>query len=103
MVRGPLRTVLWILGTLGAIWVVLWLIGLPAMGGMMGENGMMGDGVVAGDMTDGGPGMMAMMGAMAVQALGMLGLAGIFVYLMVDTLSGRGQQEHRAPTQEPGR
>lgn len=103
MVRGPLRTVLWVLGTLGVIWVVLWLVGLPAMGGMMGENGMTGGGLSGGGMMNGGTSMMAMMGAMAVQVLGMLGLAGIFVYLVVDTLSGRGEQEHRAPTQEPGR
>lgn len=77
MVRGPLRTVLWVLGGPGVIWAVLWLIGLPAMGGMMG--------------------------AMVVQTLGMLGLAGVFVFLMVDTLSGRGEQERRAPTLEPGR
>jgi hypothetical protein len=98
MVRGPLRTVLWVLGTLGVIWVVLWLVGLPAMGGMMGGNGMtMGGG-------GSGVGMGAMMGAMLVQTLGMLGLAGIFVYLLVDTLRVRRAGKDRpGPPDEPGR
>lgn len=102
MVKGPLRVVLWVLGALGIVWVILWVLALPAMGGMMGENGMMGGGMGGGAMMDGG--MMAMMGAMVVQTLGMLGLAGIFVYLVVDTLRGRREGEDRpAPTEAPGR
>lgn len=98
MVKGPLRTVLWMLGGLGMIWLVLWLLGLSAMGGMMGEDGMMGGGMPGGGMMDGG--MTAMMGAMLVQTFGMLGLAGIFVYLVVDTLRGRGRGGRPGPGEE---
>ncbi len=88
MVSGPLRTVLWVLGALGVLWVLVWLVSIPTMGGMMGggpgEGGMMGG---EGAMTGGR--MLPMSGLMVTQTLGMLGLAGIFAYLVVDTLRGR--------------
>lgn len=93
MVRGPLRIVLWILGAVGMLWLILWLIALPGMGGMMGEGGMMGAGMMDRGRMDGGMmggGMMVVMvGGMALQLVGMLGLAGIFVYLVIDGLRGR--------------
>lgn len=98
MVRGPMRVVLWILGTVGMLWLILGLISLPAMGSMMGGSGEMGGGMMGGgtggEQMMGGDGMMSagamtMMGAMLLQLVGMLGLVGIFVYLVVDSVRGR--------------
>lgn len=94
MVTGPLRVVLWILGSLGMLWLVLWLVSIAimdgAVGGWMAGNGMAGG---AGMMNGGGMVMdgafVSMMGAMFAQFVGMIGLAGIFVYLLVDTARGR--------------
>lgn len=98
MVKGPLRTVLWVLGAIGVLWVLFWLLALPSMGDMMQGGGMMAGGM------GGGLGMMSMMGAMTLQFLGMLGLAGIFVYLVVDTLGGDGaERERAAASEETGR
>lgn len=48
--------------------------------------------------------MLPMTGAMVVQTVGMLGLAGIFVYLVVDALRGRGSAGGRPEgAQESGR
>lgn len=87
MVTGPMRVVLWVLGTLGILWLILWLVALPGMADMMGGSGMMGGGMNREGMMGGG--MMAMMGAMFLQFAGMLGLAGIFVYLVTDSVRGR--------------
>ncbi|MGH7458148.1 MAG: hypothetical protein ACREKN_03555 [Longimicrobiaceae bacterium] len=98
MVTGPLRVVLWILGGLGVLWLLLGLATIPVMGrmmanggmmngGMMGDGGMMQDGMMGG-MTGMG-GMMTMMGMMIVQFIAMLGLTGVFVYLVVDSLRNR--------------
>lgn len=86
MVTGKLRSVLWILGSLGVAWLILALASLPAMGRMMAGGGMMRDGMMNGG-TMGG--MMSMMGVMAVQLVAMLGLVGVFVYLLVDVLRNR--------------
>lgn len=92
MVTGKLRTVLWILGSLGVAWLILGLASLPAMGRMMAGGGMMEDGGMMRDgMMNGGMmgGMMSMMGVMAVQLVAMLGLVGVFVYLVVGVLRNR--------------
>lgn len=88
MVTGKLRSVLWILGSLGVAWLILALASLPAMGRMMGGGGMMNGGMMNGGMVGMG-GMMSMMATMAVQLIAMLGLVGVFVYLVVDVLRNR--------------
>lgn len=99
MVTGPLRTVLWILGGLAIVWAVAGLAMLPSMGRMM-EGGMMGGGMMQGGMGEEtmccGGGMMGMMGFMALQTISMLGLAGIFIYLVVDAIRRR-RASHYAP------
>ncbi len=95
MIKG-LRTTLWILSSLAVLWTVLALIGLFRMGGMMG-GGMMGGGMMGGGMM-GDSGMMGgmrgggMMGGgwmagmvlhMTLTWLVMLGLTGVFIYLVV--------------------
>ena len=125
MVRGPLRVVLWILGGVGMLWLILWVIALPGMIDMMGQGGMMGgmgpggpvggNGPDPGGPMDGGPmggwmgstGMVAMAGGVLLQFVGMLGLAGIFVYLVIDTVRGEpsgrdgGRAGSGAATGEP--
>lgn len=86
MARGMLRTVLWILGGAAALWLALGLWMMPGMSRMMRAGAMM-DGPMMG-----GGGMMAMMVMMAAQWLAMLGLAGIFLYLIVDALRERGRR-----------
>lgn len=94
MVTGPLRAVLWILGSLGMLWLALWLVSTAIMGGAIG-GWMAGNGVAGGDGMMDGSGMVMngaffpMMGAMFAQFVGMTGLAGIFVYLVVDALRAR--------------
>ena len=55
-------------------------------GATMGE-GMMGDGIMMGM-----GGMMSIMVMMAAQSLATLGLLGVFLYLIVDALGGRGRR-----------
>jgi uncharacterized membrane protein len=88
MVNGSLRTVLWVLGGVAVVWLVLALAMLPAMGRMMGEGGMMRGGMMGG-------GMMGMMGMMAAQFIAMLGLVGIFIYLVVDSIRDRAARNAR--------
>jgi uncharacterized membrane protein len=89
MVTGPLRAVLWLLGALAAVWMLLSALALPLMGRMM-DGGMMTGGM--GGAGPGGPmmgGMMTMplmMVAMGAGFLALLGLVGVFVYLIVDSL-----------------
>jgi len=89
MVTGPLRVILWILGSIGVLWLIVGLGSLAYMGRMMGDdspmNGM--DGSMMGG--EGMLGMMSMMGTMVFQLIGMLGLVGIFVYLVIDTARRR--------------
>lgn len=93
MVTGPLRVVLWVLGSIAVLWLVLGLMSLGGMVGMMGGDcPTMGPGSATGTM--GGLQMTSMMGAMGLQVVGMLGLVGIFIYLVVDSLRRR-----RAPEQ----
>lgn len=93
MVTGTLRVVLWVLGGLALIWLVLGLAAIPSMARMMGPGGMMHGGMMEGGMMEGGMmmggGMMGMMGMMALQTIAMLGLVGIFIYLVVDSLRHR--------------
>jgi uncharacterized membrane protein len=92
MVTGTLRAVLWFLGALGVLWLLLGLLMLPIMSRMMGGGGMM----MNGGMMDGGMigmgGMMTMMSLMAVQFIAMLGLIGIFIYLIVDSFRDRSRR-----------
>lgn len=89
MVTGPLRVILWILGSIGALWLIVGLTSLPYMGRMMGDDAST-DGMDGGMMGgEGMLGMMSMMGTMALQLIGMLGLVGIFVYLVIDTVRAR--------------
>lgn len=88
MVSGPLRAVLWVLGGLSVVWLLSGLAMLPAMGRMMGGGGMMRGGMMEGGMMGMG-GMAAMMGMMVAQFVAMLGLVGIFVYLVVDSARRR--------------
>lgn len=85
MVSGTLRVVLWILGGLAVLWLILGLAMLPTMGRMMGMDGMMDGGMMGMAMGS----MMTMMGLMAAQFLAMLGLVGIFAYLLVDSVRNR--------------
>ena len=94
MVTGPLRLVLWILGGLAVAWLVLGLAMLPAMARMMG-GGMMSEGMMGSGMMQGGMGQgMAccggsMMGMMALQTIPMLGLVGVFGYLVINSIRRR--------------
>lgn len=92
MVTGTLRTVLWVLGGLAVVWAVACLAMLLSMGRMM-DGGMMGGGGMQGPMVGEGMmgmgGMMSMMTMMAAQVLAMLGLLGVFIYLVVDTMRRR--------------
>jgi hypothetical protein len=94
VVAGFLRGVLWLLGGIAVLWLVLGLAMLPAMGRMM-DGGMMQGGMM-------GPGMMqrgmdggmiccggGMMGIMALQTIAMLGLVGVFIYLVIDSIRRR--------------
>ena len=87
MVGGPLRVALWILSSLAVLWLVLTLAMLPAMGRMM-SGGMMEGGMMGAGMMQGG-----MMGMMAIQGIVLLGLIGIFFYLVVDSLRSRRGHE----------
>jgi len=78
MTRG-LRATLWILSSLAVLWTIIALVGLATMGhggmmggGVMGESGMMRGGWMGG-----------MMLHMTLTWVVMLGLVGVFVYLLV--------------------
>lgn len=106
MVTGKLRTVLWGLGGLASLWLLLGLVCLVALlatGGMMQGTGMgMGgmEGTQGTEMDVGMDGpqgmglgwMITMMGMMAAALIALLGLVGVFVYLVVDTLRKRRDQ-----------
>jgi uncharacterized membrane protein len=79
-----LRTALWMLSSLAVLWTALAVIGLLGMGAMM-HGGMMGT-QEPGGTTDGmmGGGMMGgMMLYMGLTWIIMLGLVGVFIYLIV--------------------
>lgn len=79
-----LRTALWILSSLAVLWTTLAVIGLVGMGAMM-HGGMMGarepggttTGMLGGSMMDG------MMLYMGLTWIVMLGLVGVFIYLII--------------------
>jgi uncharacterized membrane protein len=84
-----LRTALWVLSSLAVLWTALAVIGLVGMDAMM-HGGMMGA-QAPGGATDGmmGGGMMgSMMLYMGLTWIVMLGLVGVFIYLIV-TAGGR--------------
>lgn len=98
MVSGRMRTVLWILGGLGVLWALFWVFAFASMG--MGDGGMMGGGMGDGGMMQDGPApeemvgemgspAIAMIGGMVAQTLGMLGLVGVFIYLVIDSVRKR--------------
>ena len=100
MVTGTLRAVLWFLGSLGVLWLLLGLFLLPSMGRMMGGGGMMGSDMTGTmqscPMMQGGMmGMGTMMALMVLQLIAMLGLVGIFIYLVVDSLRARSSTSPR--------
>ena len=74
-----LRTALWVFSSLAVLWTALAIIGLVGMGTMM-HGGMMGAREPGGT-TDGmmGGGMMLHMGLTWIV---MLGLVGVFIYLI---------------------
>lgn len=74
-----LRTTLWILSSLAVLWTLLALVGVLGMGGMMGQGGMMGGGMMMGGM------MVHMLLTWAV----MLGLVGVFLYLVATARRSR--------------
>lgn len=79
-----LHTALWVLSSLAVLWTALAVIGLVGMGAMM-PGGMMGA-QAPGGTTDGmmGGGMMGgMMLYMGLTWIIMLGLVGVFIYLIV--------------------
>ena len=95
MVTGTLRVVLWVLGGIAVAWLLACLAMIPAMGRVMGggmmqgsdmQGGAMGGGMMAGM---GMGSMMTMMAMMAAQFLVMLALAGVFAYLVLDSLRAR--------------
>lgn len=104
MVTGILRTVLWVLGGFASLWLLLGLVSLVAMfatGGMMqgagmgmgGMDGPQGTGMgMGGAWGTGLAWMIAMMGMMASALIALLGLVGVFVYLVVDTRRKRREQ-----------
>jgi uncharacterized membrane protein len=83
MEKGP-RTALWVLSSLAVLWTALAVIGLGGMGAMM-HGGMMGarepGGTTEGMM--GGSMMSGMMLHMGLTWIVMLGLVGVFIYLIV--------------------
>lgn len=83
MVMGPLRGVLWVLGGLAAVWLLLGLLSLPLMDRMM-EGGIMGPVMESGMMS-----MVPMMLAMGAGVLALLGLVGVFIYLIADAFRCR--------------
>ncbi|MBA3346039.1 MAG: hypothetical protein H0T44_12235 [Gemmatimonadales bacterium] len=109
MTKG-LRTALWVLSSLAVLWTLLALIGWFSMGGMMGretmgDSGMMG--MMGGDSTRaagrgmggmmmGGKMMGGMMLHMALTWLVMLGLDGVFVYLLASWGRSRRVAEREA-------
>ena len=79
-----LRTALWILSSLAVLWTALAVIGLVGVGAMM-HGGMMGTqepGGTTGSMISGGM-MGGMMLYMGLTWLVMLGLVGVFIYLII--------------------
>jgi uncharacterized membrane protein len=78
-----LRTALWVLSSLAVLWTALAIIGLVGMGAMM-HGGMMSARGPGGTM-DGmmGGGMIGMMLHMGLTWIVMLGLVGVFIYLIV--------------------
>jgi uncharacterized membrane protein len=89
MDRG-LRTALWVLSSLAVFWTIIALIGLAVMGATM-SGGMMRPGGMGGMMngTMGGGMMMGMMFHMALTWIVMIGLVGVFIYLVVTARRAR--------------
>lgn len=93
MVTGTLRAALWLMGGLGVLWLLLGIFLLPGMGQMMGGGGMMESETMP--MMGGMMGMGTMMVLMVVQLIAMLGLVGIFIYLVIDSLRRRSSTAPR--------
>jgi len=84
-----LRTTLWILSSLAVGWTILTLVSL---GGMIPMHGMMGsdsmNSMMSGGMSNTGM-MVGMTVYMALNAIVMIGMDGVFVYLVVTSQHGR--------------
>jgi hypothetical protein len=83
-----LRTVLWVLSSLAVIWTILTLGSLSGMvptQGMMDSDAM--NRMMGGDMMHGGM-MVGMTIYMALNAIVMLGMDGIFIYLVMTARHG---------------
>ncbi|MGH7510009.1 MAG: hypothetical protein ACREA0_02980 [bacterium] len=94
MTKG-LRITLWILSSLAVLWTIISLVGMLSMVGMMGGSSAMI--YRHGGMMGGMGGMM--MGAMVHLGLTwivMLGLDGVFIYLLVTRARARDPGEARA-------
>jgi uncharacterized membrane protein len=85
-VNKTLRTTLWVLSSLAVLWTITAVIGLARMGTMM-DGGMMRAKEMGGTMNGM---MMGMMLHMVLTWVVMLGLVGIFIYL-VATARGPGR------------
>ena len=89
-----LRTALWVLSSFAVIWTIVTLgslVGMiPTQGMMMGSDAM--NRMMGGDTMHGGM-MVGMTIYMALNAIVMLGLDGVFVYLVVTARQGG----HHAP------
>ena len=83
-----LRLVFWVLSSLAVIWTIMTL---GSLGGMIPTHGMMGSetmrGMMDSDMMNGGM-MVGMTIYMALNAIVMIGLDGVFIYLIVTARHG---------------
>ena len=83
-----LRLVLWALSSLAVIWTIMTL---GSLGGMIPMRGMMGSetmsGMMGGNMMNGGM-MVGMTIYMALNAIVMIGLDGVFIYLIMTARHG---------------
>ncbi|MBA3761259.1 MAG: hypothetical protein M3Q37_11335 [Gemmatimonadota bacterium] len=92
MTRG-FRITLWILSSLAVLWTLIALAGFFGMSGMMGCCGTMGGSMMGGGMMGEsatmGMWMMGMMLHMTLTWVVMLGLVGVFAYLVATSRRSR--------------
>ncbi len=82
-----LRTTLWILSALAVLWTIIAVTCLAGMAGTMGGRIMRPEGM--GGTMNGMMGSGVMMGMMVLTWIVMLGLVGVFIYLVVMALRSR--------------
>ncbi len=95
-----LRPALWVLSSLAVLWTALAVIGMVGMGAMM-HGGMMGTREPGGttDGMMGGSVMIGMMLHMGLTWIVMLGLVGVFIYLIVTARRHADSQTSARPGQ----